>query len=115
VFQTEIRVVADELRMIIRHKPASFPGKQSKMRYAFNYQRGVAIGQILPHVGEDGMIGLEDPPEWVQLLEAAFGDPDQVATTKRKMRDIKQKNHEFSQYYAEFQVIIAGLEWNPLA
>jgi hypothetical protein len=31
------------------------------------------------------------------------------------MREIKQKNREFSQYYAEFQVIAADLDWNPSA
>jgi len=69
----------------------------------------------LPHVREDGTIGLEDLPAFIQLLEATFGDLDRVATAERKMRDIKQKNHEFSQYYAEFQVIAADLDWNPSA
>jgi len=69
----------------------------------------------LPHVREDGTIGLEDLPALIQLLEAAFGDPDRVATAERKMREIKQKNREFSQYYAEFQVIAADLDWNPSA
>jgi hypothetical protein len=31
------------------------------------------------------------------------------------MREIKQKNREFSQYYAEFQVIAADLDRNPSA
>jgi len=31
------------------------------------------------------------------------------------MRESKQKNHHFSQYYAEFQVIAANLDWNPSA
>jgi len=31
------------------------------------------------------------------------------------MREIKQKNREFSQYYAEFQVVAADLDWNPSA
>jgi hypothetical protein len=31
------------------------------------------------------------------------------------MKEITQKNREFSQYYAEFQVITADLDWNPLA
>jgi len=31
------------------------------------------------------------------------------------MREIIQKNREFSQYYAEFQVIAADFDWNPLA
>jgi len=31
------------------------------------------------------------------------------------MREIKQKNRQFSQYYAEFEVIAADLDWNPSA
>jgi hypothetical protein len=69
----------------------------------------------LPHVREDGTIRLENLPAFIQLLEAAFGDPDRVATAERTMREIKQKNREFSQYYAEFQVIAADLDWNPSA
>jgi len=69
----------------------------------------------MPHVREDRTIGLEDQPAFIQLLEAAFGDPDRVATAERQMREINQKNREFSQYYAEFQVIAADLDWNPSA
>ena len=113
--RTQLRGWIVQLRMFIQHKPASFPDEQSKMRYAFNRLRGVALGQILPHIRKDGTIGLEDLSAFIQLLEAAFGDPDRVATTERKMREIKQKNREFSQYYAEFQVIAADLDWNPSA
>jgi len=113
--RTQLRGWIAQLRIVIRHKPASFPDERSKMRYAFNRLRGIALGQILPHVREDGTIGLEDLPACIQLLEAAFGDPNQVATAERKMREIKPKNREFSQYYAEFQVIAADLDWNPSA
>jgi len=113
--RAQLRGWIAQLRMVIRHKPASFPDEQSKMRYAFNRLRRVALAQILPHVREDGTIGLEDLPAFIQLLEAAFGDPDRVATTEGKMKDIKQKNREFSQYYAEFQVIAADLYSNPSA
>jgi len=73
------------------------------------------LDQILPHLREDGTIGLEDPPAFIQLLEAAFGDPDRVATAEQKMRDIKQKNRKFSQYSAQCQVIAADLDWNQSA
>ena len=99
-----------QLLMVIQHKPAIFPDEQSKMRYAFNCLRRTAFGQILPHVREDGTIGLEDLQAFIKLLEAAFGDPDRVATTERKMREIKQMNRQFSEYYAEFQVIAAELD-----
>jgi hypothetical protein len=105
--RTQLRGWTAQLRIVIPHKPASFPDEQSKMRYEFNCLRGIAFVQILPHVREDGTIGLEDRPTFIQLLEAAFGDPDRVATTERKMREINEKNREFSQYYDEFQVIAA--------
>jgi len=113
--RTQLRGWIAQLWIVIRHKPASFPDEQSKMRYAFNRLRGVALGQILPHVRENGMIGLEDLPALIQLLEAAFGGPDRVGTAERKIQEIKQKNREFSQYYAEFQVIAVDLDWNPSA
>jgi hypothetical protein len=83
------------------------------MRYTFNRLRGTALSQILPHVRDDGTIGLEDLPAFIQLLQVACGDPDRVATAEWKMREIIQKIRKFSQYYAEFQVITADLDWNP--
>jgi hypothetical protein len=73
--RTKLRGCIAQLRMVIRHTPASFPDEQSKMRYTFNCLRGIALGQILPHVQEDGMIGLEVLPALIQLLEAALGIP----------------------------------------
>jgi hypothetical protein len=104
-----------QLRMIIRHKPNSFPDAQSKMRFSFNRLSGLALRHILPHVRENGEIDLGDLTAFIQLLGAAFGDPDRVATAEPNMREIKQMNRECSQYYAEFQVIAADLDWNPSA
>jgi hypothetical protein len=113
--RTQSRGWTAPLRMIVRHKPSSFPNEQLKMRYAFNHLSGLALRQILPHVRENGEVDLGDLSAFIQLLEAAFGDHDRVATMDRNMKDIKQKNREFSQYYAEFQVIAADLDWNPSA
>jgi len=38
-----------------------------------------------------------------------------VATTKRLMQEIKQKNRKFPQYFAEFQVIAGDPDWNHSA
>ena len=111
--RTQLKGWIAQLQMVIRHKPAIFPDEQRKMRYVFNCLQGVTLGQVLPHVRQDGTIGLEDLPACIQLLEAAFGDRDLVATAKWKMREIKQKNREFSQHYAQFQVIAANMDWNP--
>jgi hypothetical protein len=113
--RTQLRDWIAQIQMVIRHKPASFPDEQSKLQYPFHCVRGVALRQILLHVQKDGMIGLEDLPAFIQLLEAAFGDPDRVPTAERKMGEVKQMNRKFSQYYAEFQVIAADLNWKALA
>ena len=113
--RTQLRGWIAQLRMVIRHTPSRFPDKQAKMRYAFNRLSGIALKQILPHVRDNGEIGLENLPAFIQLLEATFGDPDRVTTAERNMKEIKQKNPEFSVYYAEFQVIAADLDWNPSA
>jgi len=113
--RTQLRGWIAQLRMVIRHTPSRFPDEQAMMRYAFNRLSGIALKQILPHVRENREVGLENLPAFIQLLEAAFGDPDRVATAERNMKEIKQKNREFSLYYAEFQVIAADLDWNPSA
>ena len=113
--RVQLRGWIAQLRKVIQHTPSNFPHEQSKIRYAFIRLRGMTLGQILPHAREDGEIGLEDLPTFIQLLEAAFEDPDEVATAERTMREIKQKHCEFSHYYAEFQMIAADLDWNPAA
>jgi len=72
------------------------------MRYPFNRLSGLALRQILPHIRENGEIDLGDLTGFIQLLEAACGDPDRTATTERNLREIRQMYREFSQYYAEF-------------
>jgi len=113
--RTQLRGWIAQLRTVIRHRPGSFPDEQSKIRDAFKQLSGIALKEILPHVRENGEVGLEALPACIQLLEAAFGDPDSVATAERNIKEVKQMNREFSQYYAKFQVIPADLDWNPSA
>jgi len=42
----------------------------------------------------------------------AFRDHDWMATAEWKNREIKQRQCEFSQSYAEFHVITTDLDWN---
>jgi hypothetical protein len=70
---------------------------------------------MLPHIWDNGVIGLENLPGSIKLLEEAFGDSDRVATTEQRMRVIDQKHCEFSQYYAEFQIIATNGDWHRWA
>jgi hypothetical protein len=77
--------------MVIRHKPNSYPDKQSKIRYTFHRLSGLALCQILPHVQENGEIGIQNLSALIQCLEAACGDPDRVATTEWNTQEIRNK------------------------
>jgi hypothetical protein len=50
----------------------------------------------------------------ISILEAAFGDPDQVQTASTELDRLTQANKEFSQYYAEFQCLIAMLVYDSM-
>ena len=74
--QAQSRGRIAQLRMVIRHKPARCPNQQSKNRFSLDRLREISLDHISPHVWEDREIGLEDLPAFIQLMEAAFMDPD---------------------------------------
>jgi hypothetical protein len=51
----------------------------------------------------------------ISILEATFGDPDQVGTVSVELNKLTQGNKEFSQYYAEFQCLMAILDYDSNA
>jgi hypothetical protein len=48
-------------------------------------------------------------------LEATFGDPDEVGMASGELDCLMQGNHEFSIYYAEFQWLMAILDYDSKA
>jgi hypothetical protein len=69
----------------------------------------------VPHLREDGMIGLEAIQKFIHLRQPGIEDTYEVVTAPQKLREIKQNNPEFSQYYAVFQVIAANHDWDRSA
>jgi hypothetical protein len=53
---------------------------------------------------------LENVESLISILEAAFGDPNQVGTASAELDKRMQGNKDFSQYYAEFQCLMAILD-----
>jgi hypothetical protein len=48
----------------------------------------------------------------ISILEATFGNPDEVGTASAELDKLTQGNKEFSQYYAEFQYLMAILDYD---
>jgi hypothetical protein len=49
------------------------------------------------------------------MLELVFGDQDKAATAKQELLKLKERDCEFSQYYAKFQKYVADVKWNAEA
>jgi hypothetical protein len=87
---------------------------QHKLRYVYGFLKGNAQNQIQPYVLPD-KIKLDNVEALISILEAAFGDPDQVGTASAELDKLTQGNKEFSQYYAEFQHLMAILDYDSNA
>jgi hypothetical protein len=101
--------------MVIQRKPTNFPEELLKMRYILNRLRARTSARYCHMVGRTETLSWNNLPVFIQVLVAAFRDHDQVATAERKMQEMIQKTHEFSQYSGEFPVIATNLDWNPSA
>jgi len=84
------------------------------MRYAINCLNEPALDQILLYVETDrvnlaGLIAL------INVLKAAFGDPNRRRNAERKILTLRMGNRDFASYYAEFQRYAAEAEWDEKA
>ena len=109
----ELRGWKVQLVLKMAGKPRAFNTEQKKLRYAVGCLRGIALAQLMPHCDEiSGEVKLKSLKSLVDLLDLAFGDQDKAATAKRELLRLKQRDREFSQYYAEFQRYVADVKWN---
>jgi hypothetical protein len=94
--------------------PGEFPSEQSKLHYVFSRLEGAALEQMI-HLIKNDHINLKNFEAFVTSLDEAYGDPDHVNTAERTLTKLRQGNRDFITYYAEFQHLIADLDWNDAA
>jgi hypothetical protein len=87
---------------------------QHKLCYVYGFLKGNAQNQIQPYILPN-KIKLDNVEVLISILEATFGDPNQVGTASAELDKLTQGNKEFSQYYAEFQCLIAILDYDSNA
>jgi hypothetical protein len=91
-----------------------FSDDQHKLCYVYGYLKGNTQNQIQPYIQTD-KISLEDIEALIKILEAAFSDPDEVGMASGELDCLIQGNPEFSIYYAEFQCLMAILDYDSKA
>jgi hypothetical protein len=93
---------------------SQYTDDQHKLRYVYGFLKQNAQNQIQPYILPNE-IKLDNVEALISILEATFGDPDQVGTTSTELDKHTQGNKEFSPYYMEFQCLIAILDYDSNA
>jgi hypothetical protein len=114
-YRDKLRPFIAQLRLKLANNQGRFPTEQHRMAYTVNRLEGRALAQILPFVNNDGQVTLDNVAAVITTLQTAFGDPDRAATARHKLQSLRQGNKEFSVYFAEFQMLVAELNWDATA
>ncbi|KAG6989268.1 hypothetical protein FocnCong_v021305 [Fusarium oxysporum f. sp. conglutinans] len=93
-----------------------YPTAMSRMAYVNSRLNDEAYKLIQPYI-RHGTCRLPDYEDILDILRSAYGDPNETRTARRKLDTIKQRDRDFSTFYAEFQSLSldSGLEGDVLA
>ncbi|GKU11187.1 unnamed protein product, partial [Fusarium langsethiae] len=93
-----------------------FPTAVSRVAYV-NSRLGKEAHKLIHPYTRDGICRLSDYQDVLDILQKAYGDPNESRTARRKLDSIKQGNRDFSAFHAEFQSlsIDSGLQGDVLA
>jgi hypothetical protein len=72
------------------------------MAYITSRLSGLAYAQVALRI-RFGQHQFQDFHEILHLMEAAFGDPDRVRNAQNELFRLRQRNSDFSTFYAEFE------------
>src|SRR6202041_2919707 len=97
-----LQVFLAQLALKFSANGSEFPNDQVKISYAGSYLRGTAFDWFAPQVHHSGQVNFTSYHEFVQALQDAFGDPDEVATAEREIQELRQGTASCSTYYAQF-------------
>jgi hypothetical protein len=111
---SKLRSFVALLRLHLIDRPREFLNEQSKLQYTFSRLEGAALEQLI-HLMKDNHVNLGNFEAFVTSLEEAYRDPDHVNTAEWALAKLHQGNQDFITYYAEFQRLIADLNWNNAA
>lgn len=110
----QLRSFVGQLRMKLRHNADRFSSEESRVVYAISRMERSVVSVVAPLL-DAGTLPCDTLEELVTLLERAFGDPDRQGTAKRELNALKQRNRDFHQYLADFQRIMADLQYSDQA
>jgi len=79
-----------------------FPKPYNRVAYTINRLSGKAFKQVMPYI-DSTYSQFPDYTDVLELLDKAFGDPNEADTARRDLLRFKQNNRDFNTFIAEFQ------------
>jgi hypothetical protein len=99
----DLRRFLSQVSQKLRVNYDRYPTPAARLAYVSSRLSGPAYSQVLPHINSDGSCQLSDYPDILGILERAYGDPNRVNNARTELLQLRQKNQEFSTFFAEFQ------------
>src|SRR3982751_2030120 len=110
----QLKNFVSQLRLVIYGQPSRYRTERSKVMFAASFLRDAAFSWFQPYLNSDDCPLLDDFPLFIEQLELAFGDPDEVSNAERKLATLTQTSSAIN-YASEFRRISALTEWNDPA
>lgn len=104
-----------QLRMKLEVNHDRFRNESAKVIYSISRLEGRALDQVVPLVNSCPSAPFSSVNNFIDHLEASFGDPDPRGTARRELVTLKQGNGDFATYYSKFLRVISYLNYNESA
>lgn len=100
-----------ECNIVFKLQVSRFNDERVKVNYMVSYLRGTPLDAISPYLtARPRPSFIESYDEFILYLRSNFGDPDEIGTTRRKYKALRQTTSA-SAYFAELQQYLAILNY----
>jgi hypothetical protein len=107
----KLRTFLTQCELKFNCEPNKFDLDAKKVNYTSSRCRGNAWAWIEPSITK-GQSSYKTWEEFKTAITRAFGEADSKEVARRKFKGIRQGNRSVAAYWAEFQRIIADLDYN---
>lgn len=106
-----LRAFVNQVRLIIRMQADRYPDDVHQVGLLGSLLTGPAANWFAPLIETNSPL-LANFENFLENLEATFGDTDRVRSAEGKLKALRQGGHPASQYASEFRLIAGDTNWN---
>jgi Ty3 transposon capsid-like protein len=112
--RSKLRSFLTQVRLVFMMHPSRYPNEQSQVGLVGSLLTGSAAKWFAPLMEKNSPL-LYDFEQFVQELEATFGDTDKVRASITKMQNLMQGSRPASTYASEFRQLACDVPYDDYA